>query len=289
MAAAGARLPEGMRRTREIAERCGGFRLEDLRPAPPRLPVPAGRGTPTLLAHLAIARGWPSGWIAPERHHAQLGARAPHHRSAGDRRPLPDRLGHLPLRARDGGSSARGGAPPPTRWSATRCASPRWTRSRTTCSSSASSPGAAGAAGHRHRLRRGDARERVLQYVYARYGRGARRHGVHPRGVPRPLRRARRHARARLSRGARGLAGQAARRPHRREHRRRVAGAGDGGALRAIGAGPGGAAGPGAGAAGGAGSRAAAPPRHPPGGFVLSREPLGAWSPSSPPPCRSAP
>jgi error-prone DNA polymerase len=46
-------LPEGVRRTQEIAERCE-FRLADLRPAPPHFPAPAGwPDADAYLAHLA--------------------------------------------------------------------------------------------------------------------------------------------------------------------------------------------------------------------------------------------
>jgi error-prone DNA polymerase len=46
--------PEGVRRTLEVAERCGAFRLADLTPVHPAYPVPPGHGTPDdYLAHLA--------------------------------------------------------------------------------------------------------------------------------------------------------------------------------------------------------------------------------------------
>jgi error-prone DNA polymerase len=65
--------PEGVRRTREVAERCGGFRLAELPPVNPAFPVPPGRGTADdFLAHLAVrglAERLPE---ATERHHAQL-------------------------------------------------------------------------------------------------------------------------------------------------------------------------------------------------------------------------
>ncbi len=53
---------------------------------------------------------------------------------------LPDRARHRRSSPASGGSSARAGDRPPTRWSASCSASPRSTRSSTTCRSSGSSP-----------------------------------------------------------------------------------------------------------------------------------------------------
>jgi error-prone DNA polymerase len=65
-------LPEGIRRTREIAERCR-FRLLDLRPAPPHCPLPSGQpDADAYLAHLA-REGLQARMDAPSpRHREQL-------------------------------------------------------------------------------------------------------------------------------------------------------------------------------------------------------------------------
>lgn len=65
-------LPQGVQRTREIAERCA-FRISDLRPAPPELPLPAGwTSADDYLEHLAgvgLQERLPG---ASARHHRQL-------------------------------------------------------------------------------------------------------------------------------------------------------------------------------------------------------------------------
>jgi error-prone DNA polymerase len=54
MARRWARHPEGIRRTLEVAERCSGFRLADLPPVGPRYPVPVGwKDADAYLRHLA--------------------------------------------------------------------------------------------------------------------------------------------------------------------------------------------------------------------------------------------
>ncbi|MBA4156668.1 MAG: error-prone DNA polymerase [Gemmatimonadetes bacterium] len=63
------RLPDGIRRTLEIAERCAGFRLLDIRPAPPHFPLPAGwADADAYLAHLA-GEGLRSRLDRPSSHH----------------------------------------------------------------------------------------------------------------------------------------------------------------------------------------------------------------------------
>jgi error-prone DNA polymerase len=65
--------PDGVRRTLEVAERCAGFRLADLPPLGPRYPVPAGwENADAYLRHLAtegLAERLPG---ASERHRRQL-------------------------------------------------------------------------------------------------------------------------------------------------------------------------------------------------------------------------
>jgi error-prone DNA polymerase len=65
--------PEGVRRTLEVAERCAGFRLDRLPPVQPRFPVPAGwADADAYLEHLARAGLEARLPGASERHRRQL-------------------------------------------------------------------------------------------------------------------------------------------------------------------------------------------------------------------------
>ena len=166
--------PQALATTRRIAEQCA-FTLANLGYRFPDYPLPPGE---TPIGHLrALTEAGAReryGTITPT-HPPPARARARRHRQARPRRLLPHRLGHRALLPRGDASSRRGAARRPTRPSATRSASPPSTRSAWSCCSSASSREERGEWPDIDiDLPSGDQREKVIQYVYQRYGaRGA--------------------------------------------------------------------------------------------------------------------
>ena len=174
----------------------------------PPFPVPPGHTEASWLRELTCARGAASGTAAAPstpRPYAQIDHELDDHRGAGLPRLLPDRARHRRFCRAHGHPTARAGARRRTPRSATRSASPTSTRCRTgCCSSGSSSPERDGPPDIDVDIE-SDRREEVIQYVYASYGRRARRPGRQRHLLPAAV------GGARRGQGARVLAGPAGR------------------------------------------------------------------------------